>query len=124
MIGYGNNIELETKDGRKVLWAKMEGKDPVIQIVENKASFTSYSQWHEALAHTSKLNADLHTDGHLLPKTPKDFHCMACYLSKNVKHVCNVRRLVIVLFIRRVSVSRCSPAIILPINTHAYISYS
>jgi hypothetical protein len=30
MIGYGKNIELETKEGRKVLWAKMEDKDPVI----------------------------------------------------------------------------------------------
>jgi hypothetical protein len=96
MIGYGKNIELETKEGRKVLWAKMEDKDPVIQLVnrdsEDKARATtaqlvSYTQWHEALGHTSKINADLYADGHLLPKTPNDFHCTACYLSKNVKHV-------------------------------------
>jgi hypothetical protein len=88
MIGYGKNIELETKEGRKVLWAKMEDKDPVIQLVsEDKARLVTYTQWHEALGRTSKINADLYVDGHLLPKTPNDFHCTACYLSKNVKHV-------------------------------------
>jgi hypothetical protein len=88
MIGYGKNIELETKEGRTVLWAKMEDKDPVIQLVsEDKARLVAYKQWHEALGHTSKINADMYADGHLLPKTPNDFHCTECYLSKNVKHV-------------------------------------
>jgi hypothetical protein len=34
VLGYGKNIELE-KDGRKVLWAKMEDKDPVIQLIDS-----------------------------------------------------------------------------------------
>jgi len=71
MIGEDDDIVLETKAGKKVLWAKMEDNDPVIQLVENKARFTSYFQWHEALAHSSKLNPDLYADGHLLPKIPK-----------------------------------------------------
>ena len=74
MIGYGINVELETKDGKNVLWAMMEGIDPVVQLVETKARFTSCSPWHEALAHTSKLSADLYTGGHFIPKIAKGFH--------------------------------------------------
>ena len=44
MIGYGKSIELETKDGWKVFWTKMEDKAHVIQLVKDKARHASYSQ--------------------------------------------------------------------------------
>jgi hypothetical protein len=41
MIGYGKNIEFETKVGRKLLLANMEDKDTVIQLdPESKAPAT------------------------------------------------------------------------------------
>jgi hypothetical protein len=56
MIGYGKDIELE-KDGKKVLWARIQGKDPVIQLANSEYHAriattdkdTPYSQWHQAL---------------------------------------------------------------------------
>jgi len=94
MIGYGKYIELE-KDGKKASWARIEGKDLVIQLTNSEHlariattdKDTPYSQWHQALGDTSKIEAKLYTDGHLLPPPPPDFHCTACHLSKSVKNV-------------------------------------
>jgi len=88
MIGRDEDIKLQDKEGKDVLWAKEVLGSHVIQLVENIARFSSYKDWHQALGHPSSLTetSNLYTDSYLLPKPPKNFHCPACSLSKSTHY--------------------------------------
>ena len=99
VMGKGYKLQGEEKDvwlvdkkEKEVLWAKLEGKEIVIQI-EEATRFTSYQECHNALGHPSvqvlnqAMNDSLYLDTHLIPKPPKNFHCSACSLSKSTHQV-------------------------------------
>ena len=88
MIGRDEDIKLQDKQGKDVLWAKEVSGSHVIQLVEDIARFSSYEDWHQALGHpsVSTETSNLYTDSHLLPKPPKNFHCHPCSLSKSTHH--------------------------------------
>jgi len=87
MIGRDEDIKLQDKEGKDVLWAKEVLGSHVIQLVENITRFSSYEDWHQALGHPSALTetSNLYTDSYLLPKPP-NFHCPACSQSKSTHH--------------------------------------
>jgi len=89
MTGKDEDIKLQDREGKHVLWAKEVSGSHVIQLEEYIARF-SYEVWHQALGHPSVLNNaeidNLYTDSCLIPKPPKNFHCHACALSKSTHH--------------------------------------
>ena len=90
MIGKDEDIKLQDREGKDVLWAKEVSGSHVIQLEEDIARFSSYEVWHQALGHPSVLNNaeidNLYSDSCLIPKPPKNFHCHACALSKSIHH--------------------------------------
>jgi len=90
MTGKDEDIKLQDREGKDVLWAKEVSGCHVIQLEEHIARFSSYEVWHQALGHPSMLNNaeidNLYSDSCLIPKPAKNFRCHACALSKSTHH--------------------------------------
>jgi hypothetical protein len=85
--GYGPDIFVrkEAKDGRIIIWGRLDGPDYVVQQEDlHVARLSTYMDWHKAFSHVSSkyINPSCYTDGHLLPKQPSIFKRT---LSKSTK---------------------------------------
>ena len=92
LTGFHNDwIRLKDRsqqENKEVLWAKLEGKDIVIQELQEATRFVSYQECHNALGHPSvqvlsQAMNDLYLDSYLIPKPPK---ATAVYIKNRLPH--------------------------------------
>jgi hypothetical protein len=88
--GHGPDIFVtkEAKDGRIIVWGRLDGPDYVVQQEDSNshdsvARLSTYMDWHKAFGHVSAqfINSSSYTDGYLLTKKPSIFKCDLCAFS-------------------------------------------
>jgi hypothetical protein len=77
-------IRKGSKDGRLVLWVKLEGPEYVIQKIDDFVRLSTYMDGHKAFGHLSSsyINPDYYTDGYFLTTCASQFEYDYCSLSK------------------------------------------
>ena len=94
MTGKDEDIKLQDREGKDVLWAKEVSGSHVIQLEEHIARF-SYEVWHQALGHPSVLNNaeidNLYSDSCLIPKTAQEFPLSCLRSVKKHSSQTNIR---------------------------------
>jgi hypothetical protein len=87
LVGTETDLVIK-KDGKNIVWGKLEVQDYVVQQLEDNARLlTSYDDWHHDFGHVSEayIKPSCYTDGQLLMSSPKQFECSICKLSKSKK---------------------------------------
>lgn len=83
----GGRKTIRDKEGKEIIWAKLEKGLWNVQLVENTVRFTTYSDWHKALGHSTTVTANFYSDKPTIPNKPTNFHCNTCALAKSTHKV-------------------------------------
>jgi len=74
LASSGKDMDISRENQTKVIRAKLDGQDYVVQEEKESARKMTYQQWHEALGHPSPdyLKSNHYSDATNLPKVPND----------------------------------------------------